>query len=161
MVYMLWDSYFAAVWARRRMTSNCCERSGFPEQLRTHTARTRLIFSILSTSSIYKANYRSMTSISLSTVSVIMLVFASIRYAPPVFFEQAHTYTHSQDRYDQMLPVMRIWRHIKMVKRAGRGHDPKGVANTKMGQCAVECPACPNPRWNLPKGWENVPAHKK
>ncbi|KZP16150.1 hypothetical protein FIBSPDRAFT_895199 [Athelia psychrophila] len=66
-----------------------------------------------------------------------------------------------KDRYEQILPVMRIWCHIKMVKRAGRGHDPQGVVNTKMGQCAVECPACPSPRWNLPQGWKNAPAHKR
>lgn len=76
-------------------------------------------------------------------------------------FFNKHALTHIQDRYDQMLPIMRIWRHMKMIKRAGRGHDPKGVANTKMGQCAVECPACPSPTWNLPEGWQNAPTHKK
>lgn len=84
-----------------------------------------------------------------------------LKVRPSVFFPQMHPHTNLQDRYDQMLPIMRIWRHIKMVKRAGRGHDPKGVANTKMGQCAVECPACPSPTWNLPEGWENAPAHKR
>jgi hypothetical protein len=40
------------------------------------------------------------------------------------------------------------------LKRAGRGHDPAGVANTPTGSVAVECPACPHPGRNLPKGWE-------
>ncbi|KAF7968821.1 hypothetical protein HWV62_29262 [Athelia sp. TMB] len=62
-----------------------------------------------------------------------------------------------KDRYDEMRPVLRIWRHLKMLKRAGRGHDPAGVAATRMGECAVECPACPHPNKNLPVGWEDAP----
>jgi hypothetical protein len=49
------------------------------------------------------------------------------------------------------------WRHLKMLKRAGRGHDPAGVAATKLGECAVLCPACPQPGKNLPVGWDKVP----
>ncbi|KAF7972080.1 hypothetical protein HWV62_19161 [Athelia sp. TMB] len=62
-----------------------------------------------------------------------------------------------KDRYDEMRPVMRIWRHLKMLKRAGRGHDPGGAAKTRMGECATECPACPHPGKNLPDGWETAP----
>jgi hypothetical protein len=51
---------------------------------------------------------------------------------------------------------MRIWRHLKLLKRAGRGHDPAGIDATKPGQCAVECPACPHPNRNLPEGWESA-----
>jgi hypothetical protein len=43
-----------------------------------------------------------------------------------------------------------------MLKRAGRAHDPLGVDSTKVGQCAVECPACPHPNRNLPEGWEQA-----
>lgn len=50
-----------------------------------------------------------------------------------------------------------LWRHIKMLKCAGRGHDPDGVKATQMGECAVECPACPHPKKNLPDGWKNAP----
>jgi hypothetical protein len=53
--------------------------------------------------------------------------------------------------------VVRIYRHIKMLKRAGRGHDPEGVDATQPGDCAVECPACPHPDRNLPVGWEDAP----
>ena len=63
----------------------------------------------------------------------------------------------SQDRYDQFLLAIRIWRHLKMLKRAGRGHDPAGVEATLAGECAVECPACPHPGRNLPAGWEDAP----
>lgn len=41
--------------------------------------------------------------------------------------------------------VARLWRHLKLLKRAGIGHDPAGVAAAKDGSCAVECPACPHP----------------
>jgi hypothetical protein len=44
-----------------------------------------------------------------------------------------------------------------MLKRAGRGHDPAGIDATKLGECAVLCPACPQPGMNLPKGWEDAP----
>jgi hypothetical protein len=58
-----------------------------------------------------------------------------------------------QYRYRQFLYGIRIWRHLKALKRAGRGHDPAGVAATVAGQCAVECPACPHPGKNLPSNW--------
>lgn len=48
-----------------------------------------------------------------------------------------------------------------MLKRAGRGHDPAGAAATKVGECAIECPACPHPGRNLPVGWEDAPIEMK
>ena len=65
---------------------------------------------------------------------------------------------YAQDQYDEMCPVVCMWQHLKMLKHSGRGHDPKGVKATRMGKCAVECPTCPHPGKNLPKGWENAPA---
>ena len=52
---------------------------------------------------------------------------------------------------------MRIWRHLKILKRSGRGHAKDGVISTTTGQCAVECPACPHPGRNLPPDWKNAP----
>jgi hypothetical protein len=49
--------------------------------------------------------------------------------------------------------MVREWRHLKILKRAGRGHDPAGVDATKEGECAMLCPACPQPGKNLPQGW--------
>jgi hypothetical protein len=43
-----------------------------------------------------------------------------------------------------------------MLKRAGRGQDPVGVAATTQGGLAVECPACPHPGCNLPDDWEKA-----
>jgi hypothetical protein len=48
----------------------------------------------------------------------------------------------------------RIWRHLLMLKRSGRGHDPKGAAATSLGELAIECPACPHPDCNLPLDWK-------
>jgi hypothetical protein len=53
--------------------------------------------------------------------------------------------------------MVREWRHIKMLKRAGRGHDPTGVGGTTAGELAVPCRACPIPGVNLPEGWEDAP----
>jgi len=53
------------------------------------------------------------------------------------------------------------WRHLNMLRRAGRGHDPAGVDATAEGECAVVCPACPHPGINMPDGWENVPEDKQ
>ncbi|KAJ7790154.1 hypothetical protein B0H14DRAFT_3571055 [Mycena olivaceomarginata] len=66
-----------------------------------------------------------------------------------------------KDRYHAFLRMTREWRHVRMLKRAGRGHDPKGLANTKPGECALLCPACPQPGKNLPPNWENAPENKR
>ncbi|KAG1793209.1 uncharacterized protein HD556DRAFT_1432380 [Suillus plorans] len=62
-----------------------------------------------------------------------------------------------KDRYEAFMRIVREWRHLKMLKRAGRGHDPAGVENTGNGECAVLCPACPQPGRNLPDNWEDAP----
>lgn len=62
-----------------------------------------------------------------------------------------------QRRYNEFLQVVRRWRHLKMLKRGGRGHDPAGVAATRPGSLAVECPACPHPDRNLPDWWRTAP----
>lgn len=51
------------------------------------------------------------------------------------------------------------WRHLMMLKRAGRGHDETGVAGTQEGECAVLCPACPQPGKNMDFDWKTRPAH--
>ncbi len=61
-----------------------------------------------------------------------------------------------QDRYKSFMRVVAQWRYLKRLKRAGRAHDPSGVAGTKPGELAVPCPACPHPDINLPPNWEDV-----
>ncbi|KAH7906735.1 hypothetical protein BJ138DRAFT_1219206 [Hygrophoropsis aurantiaca] len=60
-----------------------------------------------------------------------------------------------KDQYDALLRMVRQFRHLRSLKRSGRGHDPAGIEGTQEGQCAVICPACPQPGMNLPDGWEN------
>jgi hypothetical protein len=57
-------------------------------------------------------------------------------------------------RYRQLSRMLLQWRHLKMLKRAGRGHDRSGVQGTKPGELAVRCPHCPYPGINLPDDWE-------
>ncbi|KAF6758442.1 hypothetical protein DFP72DRAFT_1064583 [Ephemerocybe angulata] len=64
----------------------------------------------------------------------------------------------SKDRYPSFLRMVHEWRHLKLLKRNQRGHDPeRGAAETKEGECAVLCPPCPHPGINMPEGWENEP----
>lgn len=72
-----------------------------------------------------------------------------------------HVLTNLQDRYHEFLRMTREWRHLQMLKRAGRGHDPGGVENTKEGECALLCPACPHPGKNLPANWADYPEEKQ
>ncbi|KAF8194573.1 hypothetical protein BJ912DRAFT_1030927 [Pholiota molesta] len=66
-----------------------------------------------------------------------------------------------KDRYRVLLRVIREYRHLKMLKRAGRGHSPTGAEGTSAGECAVLCPACPQPGKNLPEGWQDAPPEKR
>lgn len=68
---------------------------------------------------------------------------------------------NTQDRYASFLRMMREWRHLLMMKRAGRCHDPSSIAGTKQGECAVLCPACPQPGKNLPDDWETKPINQR
>ncbi|KAN0118878.1 hypothetical protein V8E52_004650 [Russula decolorans] len=63
--------------------------------------------------------------------------------------------------YRQFLTVVRLWRHLKLLKRSGRGHDPAGANGTQPGQCAVECPACPHPNRNIPPDWIDAPDSRR
>ena len=58
-------------------------------------------------------------------------------------------------RYKEFMRFATQWRHLKMLKRAGRGHDPTGVNSTRDGELAIRCPACPRPDVNLPEDWRN------
>ncbi|THU88535.1 hypothetical protein K435DRAFT_679607, partial [Dendrothele bispora CBS 962.96] len=61
-----------------------------------------------------------------------------------------------KDRYKVFLRSMFQWRHLKMVKRHGRGHHHLHISGTKEGELAELCPACPQEGWNLPVGWKLV-----
>lgn len=53
------------------------------------------------------------------------------------------------------------WRHLKALKRSGRGHDPSGAEGTVDGGLAILCPSCPHPGINLPSRWREQPAEKQ
>ncbi|KAG1852201.1 hypothetical protein F4604DRAFT_1883522 [Suillus subluteus] len=60
-----------------------------------------------------------------------------------------NTGIHPQkDHYEAFLRMVREW--------ASRGHDSAGVENTQSGECAILCPACPQPLKNLPDNWKDV-----
>lgn len=62
-----------------------------------------------------------------------------------------------QDRYDAFMRVAHEWRHLKMLKRAGHGHDLTWIVGTTQGGCAVLYPACPHPGKNLPLDLDKAP----
>ncbi|KAG6814651.1 hypothetical protein H0H93_012737 [Arthromyces matolae] len=57
----------------------------------------------------------------------------------------------SKSRYKALQRVLLQWRHLVMLKRAGRGHDPSGADGTAEGELALRCPTCPHPGINIPK----------
>ncbi|OJT05532.1 hypothetical protein TRAPUB_3648 [Trametes pubescens] len=63
-------------------------------------------------------------------------------------------------RYKQFCHTVRLWRHLRQLKRGGRGHDPAGASATAPGSLAVVCPACPHPGKNLPDDWDLTPPDK-
>ena len=65
------------------------------------------------------------------------------------------------NQYQQLMQMNLQWHHLKMLKWGGRGHDPTGVASTKVGKLTVLCPSCPRPGINLPVGWEGQPTAMK
>jgi hypothetical protein len=58
------------------------------------------------------------------------------------------------------MDTFKAFRHLRVLKRSGRGHDPAKVEGTSEGACAVICPACPHPGINLPEGWDLLPQDK-
>jgi hypothetical protein len=62
-----------------------------------------------------------------------------------------------KDRLNTFMIMVREWRHIKLLKRAGRAYDPGRIAATAPGSLAIPCRACPLPNINLPEGWEDAP----
>ncbi|KAF7317939.1 hypothetical protein MKEN_00882100 [Mycena kentingensis (nom. inval.)] len=61
------------------------------------------------------------------------------------------------DRYQVFLRMVREYRHLLALKRAGRGHAPSGVDGTAPGELALRCLACPRPGVNLPDNWTEAP----
>ncbi|KII83256.1 hypothetical protein PLICRDRAFT_119572 [Plicaturopsis crispa FD-325 SS-3] len=60
------------------------------------------------------------------------------------------------DRRQALMIMIREWRNIVMLKRAGRFHQG-GAAGTGVGELALKCRVCPEPGVNLPVDWESMP----
>lgn len=66
-----------------------------------------------------------------------------------------------KSRYRALLRMVLQWRHLKLLKRGGRGNDSTGAVGTSTGELSIMCPSCPRPGINLEEGWESVPAALK
>lgn len=60
-------------------------------------------------------------------------------------------------RYRALCRMFLQWRHLKMLKRGGRGHSFSGVEGTSLGELAIQCPSCPIPERNLEPVWRFAP----
>ncbi|PPR02922.1 hypothetical protein CVT26_009777 [Gymnopilus dilepis] len=65
-----------------------------------------------------------------------------------------------KSKYRLLLRILLQWRHLKMLKRAGRGHDESGARGTQEGELALVCPSCPHPGINIPDDWANASPEK-
>ena len=70
-----------------------------------------------------------------------------------------------QNCYLAFLLMTRQWRHLKLLKRMGRNNpssfNGSESALADAGNCAVLCPACPQPGKNLPENWREAPASQR
>lgn len=62
-----------------------------------------------------------------------------------------------QDRLKPFLRCVREWRHLKMLKRAGRGYVVGGTQVIGPGELSIPCLACPKVGFNIPDDWHTAP----
>ncbi|KZV59060.1 hypothetical protein PENSPDRAFT_596125, partial [Peniophora sp. CONT] len=63
--------------------------------------------------------------------------------------------------YKAFLRCVRMFRHLRLAKRAGAAQKVNGVYGMKPGEAALRCPACPRPGVNLPDDWDSAPPEKQ
>lgn len=63
---------------------------------------------------------------------------------------EQHTGLPPPNWYRVLLRCLRQWRHLQMCRSAGQGLEDSGIAGISDGQLATLCPACPQPRKNIP-----------
>ena len=66
-----------------------------------------------------------------------------------------------QTRYKSFMRMIREFRHLKLMKRNGRGNVENGLLSTGPSDLTVPCPACPIPGINLQDEWEQAPKEMK
>ncbi|KAJ7936005.1 hypothetical protein B0H13DRAFT_2304071 [Mycena leptocephala] len=104
-----------------------------------------------------------------ATLAVLDLFLLSTHQAKTTmydFYAMLEKLTHNAgvkppNRYRVWLRMCREYRHLLMLKRAGRGHAVTGVGGTQKGELAVLCPCCPDPAVNLPPDWKDAPPEKR
>ena len=57
--------------------------------------------------------------------------------------------------------MVRMFCHLKLMKRGGRGNLPGGLMSTQPGNLVPDCAACPRPGVNLPDDWQTISAEWK
>ena len=62
-----------------------------------------------------------------------------------------------QTRYKSFMRMIREFRHLKLMKRNGRGNIKNCLISTSSSDLTVPCPACPIPGINLQDEWEQAP----
>jgi hypothetical protein len=67
------------------------------------------------------------------------------------------TTTNVPDLYADLRKVSRAWRWMKKLKWAGFGHKTSDPLTPAAGELAIFCPACPQPKKNLPDDWKTDP----
>ncbi|KAI0055071.1 hypothetical protein BV25DRAFT_1816158 [Artomyces pyxidatus] len=65
------------------------------------------------------------------------------------------------DRLPAFTLMAREFSHVKMGKRAGRGHVENGMDSVSPGELAIRCAACPRPGFNSPPSLEHVPESQR
>jgi hypothetical protein len=63
-------------------------------------------------------------------------------------------------KYRPLSCMLLQWRHLKLLKWAGRAHDSTGPEGTKPGELALRCPSCPYPEISLPQNWREISARQ-
>ncbi|KAJ7030300.1 hypothetical protein C8F04DRAFT_961867 [Mycena alexandri] len=64
--------------------------------------------------------------------------------------------TPPPDRRRAFRAIVRQYRMMQGMKRAGRGHNDSGVSGTGQGELTLDCRMCPQPEKNLPDGWDKI-----
>ncbi|PBK66641.1 hypothetical protein ARMSODRAFT_1021089 [Armillaria solidipes] len=59
-------------------------------------------------------------------------------------------------RYRSFFRMTRQFRHLRLMKRCGRGHVRNGIATTEGGDLSLCCLTCPRPGFNLPEDWKTA-----
>jgi hypothetical protein len=66
-------------------------------------------------------------------------------------------FTLFQFRYPVVARIVRQYRNLTMLLRAGVGNTPdRNLDSLTPGELALLCPACPRPDVNLPAAWEST-----